>query len=327
MTGTAETAGKLLIVARHAFAASLRQQGFVVILLLVGGLIALNPVFSKYTLDDDNKLLIDLGVSTVLMGGIALAVFTASGVVRRELEDGTVLTLATKPVGRGVLVVGRYAGIAAALGLAVWIWALVFLLGVRHGVLQTARDRPDWPVIALGGGAAAIAFGISALVNYFAGGHFGATLAKLLAFLLAAGYGAVLLVAPDWSMQHPGTDIAPQLLAAMLLALETSWLFAAIAMACAMRLRQTPTLVITGVIVVLGLSSDHLFGRIADGSALARCAHAVIPNLQYFWIADALTQGHPVDARYLLLTGCYALLWIAAAVGIATALFQTERLR
>ncbi|MFQ5655144.1 MAG: ABC transporter permease, partial [Planctomycetota bacterium] len=79
-------------VARNTFTESIRQPIFLVLLLLGIGLLAINPALSAYTLGDDNKLLLDLGLSTLLLAGMFLAAFTSTGVLSDEIERRTVLT-------------------------------------------------------------------------------------------------------------------------------------------------------------------------------------------------------------------------------------------
>src|SRR5690606_27955164 len=96
---------------------------------------------------DDNKLLVDMGLSTLALAGLLLAAFTATGVLSNEIENKTVLTTISKPVSRPMFVLGKFAGVAAALVLAYATLAIIFLLTVRHKVMMTASDRFDMPVI------------------------------------------------------------------------------------------------------------------------------------------------------------------------------------
>jgi hypothetical protein len=48
----------------------------------------------------------------------------------------------------------------------------------------------------------------------------------------------------------------------------------------------------------------------------------VVPNLQFFWLVDAVTQGHDIPPRYVGITAIYSLFMVIALNGIAIALFQ-----
>lgn len=316
--------GQAFSVARNTFLEALRQPIYVV--LLLGGtlLMALNPALSAFTFGDDQKLLLDLGLSTLFVAGIFLAAFTATGVFSREIENKTVLTVVSKPVGRPAFVLGKYLGVLGALGVASLIWSCAFLLTVRHQVLSTASDEYDEPVLVFGCGALALALGLALWMNYFHRWIFASTLTACLAPLLALAYGLVLGVNKHWELQPLATDLDPQLLAALLLILEALAILCAVAVAASTRLGQLMTLTVCFGVFMLGLSSDFLFGRHAAAHWPAAAAYALAPNFQALWLADALTQKHPVDAAYVLAASAYAGLYVLGVLGLAIGLFQTR---
>ena len=75
---------KLLTIAANTFIESLRQPAFISILGAVSLLLAFNPAISILTLGEDEKLLIDLGLSTILLGGLFLSAFTATASISAE---------------------------------------------------------------------------------------------------------------------------------------------------------------------------------------------------------------------------------------------------
>jgi hypothetical protein len=50
----------------------------------------------------------------------------------------------------------------------------------------------------------------------------------------------------------------------------------------------------------------------------------VVPNMQFFWLVDAITQAHSIPPRYIGLVGLYSLAQIIAALSLATMLFQSR---
>jgi hypothetical protein len=47
-----------------------------------------------------------------------------------------------------------------------------------------------------------------------------------------------------------------------------------------------------------------------------------VPNLQFFWPADALTQGHAITGGYIGAVTLYAAFVAAAMLSLAVLLFQ-----
>ena len=177
-------------IAANTFLETIRQPIYGVVLFAAALLMILNVGLAGFTLEDDDKLLLDLGLSTLLLSGLFLSVFCATGVLTREIENKTVLTLVSKPVSRPTMIAGKYAGLLAALGLAFYLCFLVFLMTMRHAVLQRSTDPWDMPVIVFGFGGLALALGIAAFGNYFYNLEFSSTALALAVPLLTV---AVLL--------------------------------------------------------------------------------------------------------------------------------------
>ena len=113
---------QLLAITRNTFFESIRQPVLLVVLVISTILVVLSNPFSAYTLQDDNKMFIDIGLSTIFMGGAILSAFIASNVLSREIDNRTVLTVVSKPVSRPIFVLGKFFGVAGA-----QILALIFL--------------------------------------------------------------------------------------------------------------------------------------------------------------------------------------------------------
>ncbi|QNN22767.1 hypothetical protein HED60_10980 [Planctomycetales bacterium ZRK34] len=317
-------------IARNTFTESIRQPIFIVVLGAACLLLVLNPALSAYTLDDDNKLLIDLGLSTIFLGGLFLAAFTATGVLAREIENKTVLTVISKPIGRPAFILGKYLGVTGALSVAFWIWSIVFLLTVRHKVMSTASDHFDAPVLAFGFCALLIAAGVATWGNYFYGWVFTSRLTGWLAGTITLAYLLVLMITPKWQFQSITTEFVAddgkllQIITALMLVLEALAVICAVAIACSTRLGQVMTLAICLAIFLVGLSSDYFFGQYVETYPAVWLIYGLAPNVQFFWLADALTQNNPVNSYYVMMITGYAALYTLAVLCLASALFQTR---
>ena len=329
--------GQLLAVTRNAFTEAIRQPFFIVWLMVVCLGIVLNPFLAAYTFEDDNKLATDMGLSMLLMGGLFLAAFTASGVVSREIENRTALTVISKPVPRTVFVLGKFFGVAGALLLAWWDWSFLHLLAIRQGALSTASTPWNFPVVIFTAAALLAAVGVAGAKNYLFGRHFGATFARWLAVLLPAAWLVALPLGPSFHAVSPLRNLDGGMLVAMFFVLQATMLFAAVATACSTRLGQVATLILCLLVFLLGLSSDYLFGRpaadvvrdgqvVTHGATWAKLLYAAVPNLGFHWLADALTQGTIYNAGwdYFARVTLYTGAMIIGILGLAVALFQTR---
>lgn len=315
---------QIFTIARNTFIESIRQPVFAVLILGATLLLILNPMISAYTLDDDNKQLLDMGLSTLLLAGVFLAAFTATGVLSEEIENRTVLTVVSKPIARPVFVLGKYFGVVGAIGTAFWVLTVVFLLAYRHKVMQTASDPFDTPVLTFGIVGLLIALVVSIVGNYLYQWIFSSTFVVMFALLETLAWVMVLVVNPEWNFQSPAIDWHPQIMWGLLLIFEGLLIITAVAIAVSTRLGQVMTLVVCFGVALMGMVSDYFLGQRAEESRIAGFFYRIIPNLQLFWPADALTQGNDFTGGYIALLSGYSALVIVAVLAVAVALFQTR---
>ena len=314
----------LFTLARNAFLESIRQPVHAV--LICAGILALvlNVNIAGYTLEDDNKLVIDMGLSTLFLIGLLLAAFTATSVLAKEIENKTILTVVSKPVARPLVVIGKFIGVAAAIAIAYWLLAVVFLLTVRHRVQSSVRaeDIFDPPVITFGLLALVLAFVSAGLANYLYRWSFPATFAIVGSVLATLAWVPVSCISRTWRLQSPATDFDPQLAIGLVLVFEAIVVLVAFAIAASTRLGQVSTLLVCVGVFLVGLVGEYFLSLVVVGRAWLLPLAAVVLNLQFFWPADALTQGSTITPGYLGTVTLYAACLVGGALSLAVILFQ-----
>ena len=358
---------QLLSITRVTFTEAVRQPIFVVLLLAGTLLMVLNPSMSAYSMEagsGDNKMLVDLGLGTIFFVGILLASFTATGVVNQEMESKTALTIVSKPVPRPIFILGKFFGVSGAITIAAYLLLLVFLFTLRHRVLQNASDELDWPVILFGTGAVLLALIIAGVANYYYNKVFTSTLTYTLLITVTGGFALVSFINKHWGFQSPVTDFVAdhnriaQVVVGCALMLQGLLVITAIAIAFSTRFSQVITLVVCIVVVVVGIMSGSLNYMVNNAVGIeagaplwssvktvwiadlpgarkaaylaAKAVYLLAPNYQYYWPADAITQGNSLthDAEgnlslgYIGLISAYSVIYITAVLGLAVALFQ-----
>ncbi|MGB8852388.1 MAG: ABC transporter permease subunit [Pirellulales bacterium] len=316
----------LIAIARNAFLEAIRQPIHAVLICAALLALVLNVNIAAYTLEDDNKLLVDLGLSTLFLAGMLMAAFTATSILSREIENKTVVTVVSKPVPRWTVVVGKFIGVAAAIATAYWLLSVVFLLSVRHRVQATARveDTYDTVVITFGILAAVAALLVSGLANYLYRRPFPSTFAIVSAVSATIAWGVISCVSRDWRPQHPASDWNPQLAIGLAMVFEAVLVLTAVAIAASTRLGRLPTLLVCSGFFLLGLVGEYFLSLTLTGSRLLAAASAIVPNLQFFWPADALTMGHEIPLDHLSRLTAYAACLATAALAVAVSLFQSR---
>ncbi len=314
---------KLRAIAGNTFLETIRQPIFGVVLVTTLVLMILNVGLAGFTLDDDDKLLTELGLSTLLLSGLFLASFSATSVLTREIENKTVLTVVSKPVSRSVFLAGKYVGLLAALSLAFYICFLGFFLTVQHKVLQRSADPWHMPVIVFGFGSVIISCAVAGFRNFLTGKEFVTTALWLGTPLLTLAAILSCLFGRQWELQPfmkglPDTGI----LIAAFLVFCTVIMLAAIALAASTRVGQVMTLLICLAVLMAGLISDYLFSSLAHSSVLAAAIYRHLPNFNFFWVVDAVNNELPIPLDYIAYCVLYAFLWAGAALVAGVALFQ-----
>jgi ABC-type transport system involved in multi-copper enzyme maturation permease subunit len=192
---------QLVAIAKNTFLQTIRQPVYGIIVLVTLGGLALSPSITGWTLDDDNKMLRDIGLSTLLIQGLFLGCFAASNVLDTEIEDKTVLTVAAKPVSRWQFILGKYLGVLGAITAAHYLAGIAFFMTLRHGVLQTARDTSDPTVLILGPGVMLLVLIVAGLMNYLYERRFLPTVFILAVPLMTLSTTILLVVDRDWKLK------------------------------------------------------------------------------------------------------------------------------
>lgn len=332
---------QLLAIARNTFLESIRQPVVLVVCVAATILVVLSNPFSAWTMQEDQRMFVDIGLSTVFLATAVLAAFIATNVLSREIENRTVLTVVSKPVPRPVFIVGKFLGVSLSMVIALVFLGLVFALVEIHGTLQTVRDPLHMPVILFGGGALIAAIAGGSWMNYFYGRSFSAWALSLGVPFLGLAYLLSLFFDAEWNSVPLAKQFEPEVWKALFLMALATLVLNAVAIAASTRLGQVLTLTAVVGVFVLGLLSDWMLGRpLTDTSAAIAAAgadasiglqlklaffstcRAALPNFQAFWLSDALTQKKAIPADYIAYTVPYTLAVVAALLSLATMLFQ-----
>ena len=195
----------------------------------------------------------------------------------------------------------------------------------RHGVLETASDEIDWAVVVAAGSAILATLFITAFLNYVYDWNFAAT--GVLLGTLFFGFGIVFLICVDrdWKFNPANNQFQAFDIIASTLLLFAVYLLVALAVLFSTRLNEVLTLTFCIGIFLLGLISDWVFARFADQHWWLKIGHILTPNLQIFWVSDAIYETGVVPAKYLGLAASYTVLYIAGILALAIASFQRRQ--
>jgi len=276
-------------------------------------------------MSDDNKLLREIGLSTLFLTSLFIAIFSASGAVAEELERKTIITVLSKPVQRPIFIISKFLGVAATVVLAHYICTIALLMSIRHGVLETASDTHDWTVIGTAGIVIAISLLLSAFFNYAYDWKFSSTAIVLIAVFGTLGIVFLSFIDRNWRFNPSENGFNALDIYGSILLLLAALIIVALAIALSARFNIVVTLSACVGIFLLGLISDYVFGRFAEAHLWAKIGRFLVPNLQVFWISDAIYEGSSVPLKYIVISATYALCYTTAILALAVALFQRRQ--
>ena len=316
---------KLFTIAKNTFIETLRQPVYSIIIVAALFLFFISPSLTMYTMSDDNKLLREIGLSTLFLTSLFIAIFSASGAVAEEMENKTITTVLSKPVQRPIFIVAKFFGVTAAVVLAHYICTIALLMAIRHGVLETASATHDWTVISTAAVVVVAAFLLSAFFNYAYDWKFSSTAIVLTGIFGTLGIVFLSFIDREWQFNPQNNGINALDVYGAVLLLLAAIIIVALAVALSARFNIAVTLSACIGFFLLGLVSDYTFGRFAETQLWAKIGRVLVPNLQIFWIADAIYEGSEVPPKYILISASYALCYTTAILSLAIALFQRRQ--
>jgi ABC-type transport system involved in multi-copper enzyme maturation permease subunit len=124
---------RVLAIAGNTFRENIRDRILYNLILFALIMIFSSLALGKLTLGNEDKVITDLGLSSISIFGMLIAIFIGIGLVYKELEKRTVYALLAKPVHRYEWILGKYAGLLFTL----FVNVAIMTLGLSLAMLYT----------------------------------------------------------------------------------------------------------------------------------------------------------------------------------------------
>jgi ABC-type transport system involved in multi-copper enzyme maturation permease subunit len=114
------------LIAVNVFKECVRDKVLYNLVVFAVGLIAISYLLAQLTAGQDVKIIKDLGLASISIFGLLIAVFIGIGLVWKEVERKSIYSLLSKPIRRYQLVLGKYAGLVLTLAVNVTVMTVAF---------------------------------------------------------------------------------------------------------------------------------------------------------------------------------------------------------
>jgi ABC-type transport system involved in multi-copper enzyme maturation permease subunit len=128
MVGIVRTITRVNVIASNVFREVLRDRVLYFLVFYAAALLLGNWMLPHIASVTDRKILLDLSLAAMQVLGLVLVFFVGSGLINREIEKRTIVTLMAKPVRRSELIFGKHLGLMGVLAVLIAAMTAIYIL-------------------------------------------------------------------------------------------------------------------------------------------------------------------------------------------------------
>lgn len=139
---------RILAVAVNTFREAVRDRVLYGMFGIATAVLIFTLVLAEVSLDQQRRIVLDIGLASISLFSVVVAIFLGSSLLYKEIERKTLYVILPKPIRRHEFLLGKYFGIA--------LTAFVFVAvqgAVQLAVSSVQADVNPWLVLALAIGA------------------------------------------------------------------------------------------------------------------------------------------------------------------------------
>lgn len=133
-----------LPLARNTLRETIRDKILYVILLFALLMIASSILLSFLSLNQQDKIVFDLGLSAISIFGLIITVFVGTNLVSKEIDKKTIYLILSKPIRRGDFILGKFLGLSLTLGVIILAMGAAFFTVLWYTMSLTDSDFMAW---------------------------------------------------------------------------------------------------------------------------------------------------------------------------------------
>lgn len=119
---------KFVPLAMNTLRETIRDKVLYVILIFALLMIASGMLLSLLSMNQQDKVVFDLGLSAISIFGLIITVFVGTSMLNKEIDKKTIYLILTKPIRRADFILGKYVGLCLTLLIMTLAMATAFYL-------------------------------------------------------------------------------------------------------------------------------------------------------------------------------------------------------
>ena len=118
---------RIKAIALNTFREAIRDRILYLLLFFAAVAIIFSRLLALLTVGDKVKIIKDVGLASLSLFGMLMAILIGTGLVYKEIDKKTIFTLVSKPIHRWQFLVGKFLGLVLTLFVMIFLMSLIFL--------------------------------------------------------------------------------------------------------------------------------------------------------------------------------------------------------
>ncbi len=119
---------KIRAIALNTFKEAIRDRILYLLLFFTAVCIIFSRVLALLAVGDRVKIITDVGLASLSIFGVLMAILIGTGLVYKEIDKRTIYTILSKPIHRYQFLLGKYLGLVLTLFIMLVLMTLIFLV-------------------------------------------------------------------------------------------------------------------------------------------------------------------------------------------------------
>jgi len=118
---------KIQAIALNTFKEAIRDRILYLLFFFAAVSLAFSRLLAVLTVGDRVKIIKDVGLASISVFGVLMAILIGTGLVYKEIDKKTIYTLLAKPIRRWQFLLGKFFGLALTLFVMILAMGIIFL--------------------------------------------------------------------------------------------------------------------------------------------------------------------------------------------------------